>query len=195
MIQKSVSGNIKGGRTRIHKHRSAIAAASFMILIVAAVLPVSAQDAELLKFFQESVALTPDQIAAIRSGQPVAKTLPSRTPAEVFLLGAVYIHATPGSYLKFAHDFDRLRKLPNYLALGVFSNPPQPSDFKDFSFDSDDIEGLKNCKPGDCQIQMPASSIDELQQSIDWSATDVNDEVNRLLRKTALQRLLAYQRE
>lgn len=31
---------------------------------------------------------------------------------------------TPESYLKFAQDFDRLRKLPNYLALGVFSNPP-----------------------------------------------------------------------
>jgi hypothetical protein len=60
------------------------------------------------------------------------------------------------------HSFDRLRKLPNYLALGVFDNPPQLSNLKDFSFDSDDIEALKNCKPGDCLIQMPASSIDEL---------------------------------
>ena len=173
MIHRAVSRNIKRGRAGVQRHRSALAAALYMILIVTAVLPVSAQDAKLMKFFQESVALTPDQIAAIRSGQAVAKTLPSRTPAEVFLVGAVYIHATPESYLKFAQDFDRLRKLPNYLALGVFSNPPQASDLKNFSFDDDDIKALKNCKPGDCLIQMPTSSIESLQSSIDWSAPDV----------------------
>ena len=38
-------------------------------------------------------------------------------------VGAVYIRAAPESYLRLARDFDRLSKLPNYLALGVFSNP------------------------------------------------------------------------
>ena len=174
---------------------SAIATAALMILMFTAVLPVFAQDPKLMKFFQDSVALTPDQIAAIRNGQPVAKNLPSRTPAEVFLFGAIYIHATPESYLRFAQDFDRLRELPNYLALEVFSNPPRASDLKDFSFDNDDIKALKNCKPGDCLIQMPASSIEALQSSVDWSAPDVGDQVNRQLRKTALQRLLDYQQQ
>jgi len=164
-----------------------------MIVILAAVLPASAQDDKLLKFFRESVALTPDQIAAIRSGRPVAKALPSRTPAEVFLFGAIYIQATPESYLKFAQDFDRLRTLPDYLALGVFSNPPQASDLKNFSFDDDDIKALKNCRPGDCLIQMPTSSIEALQSSIDWSAPDASEQVNRRLQQTALQRLLDYQ--
>jgi hypothetical protein len=175
--------------------RSTLAAAALMISIAAAVLPVSAQDPKLMKFFQDSVALTPDQIAAIGNGEPVAKNLPSRTPAEVFLFGAIYIHATPESYLKFAQDFDRLRKLPSYLALGVFSNPPQTSDLKGFSFDKDDIKALKNCKPGNCLIQMPASSIEALQSSIDWSAPDVDDQMNRQLQKTALQRLLDYQQQ
>ena len=193
MIHRRASRNIKRGIPGIHKHGSAIAAASFMILILAAVIPASAQEAKLLKFFQESVSLTPDQISAIRSGQPVAKALPSRTPAEVFLLGAVYIHATPESYLKYAQNFDRLRQLPNYLALEVFSNPPQASDLKNFSFDDGDIKALKNCKPGDCLIQMPASSIEALQSSTNWSAPDVSEQVNRHLQSTALQRLLEYQ--
>jgi len=77
----------------------------------------------------------------------------------------------------------------------VFSNPPQLSDLQGFSFDSDDIQSLKNCKPGDCLIQMPANSIEELHRSINWSAADVNEQVNQLLQKTALQRLLAYQSE
>jgi hypothetical protein len=42
---------------------------------------------------------------------------------------------------------------------------------------------------------MPASSIEEFHRSIDWSAADVNQRVNQFLQKTALQRLLTYQRE
>jgi len=173
----------------------AVAIAAFLAIVAIAALPGSGRsNPDLQTFFRQDLGLSEDQIAAIRNGQPVAKTMPSRTPAEVFLVGAIYIHAVPESYLQFAHDFDRMRKLSNYLALGVFSNPPQLSDLKDFSFDSDDIQALKNCKPGDCLIQMPASSMEEFHRSIDWSA-DVNEQVNQLLQRTALQRLLAYQRE
>jgi hypothetical protein len=139
--------------------------------------------------------MTEEQIADIQSGKAVVRAMPSRTPAEVFLFGAVYIHAALESYIEFAHDFERLRKLPNYLALGVFSNPPQLSDLRGFSFDDDDIKALKSCKPGDCLVQMPANSMDEAQRAIDWSAPDASRQVNDQLRRTALERLLQYQRE
>jgi hypothetical protein len=154
----------------------------------------SQSNPQLETFLRQNIGLSQGQIAAIRNGEPLAKALQSRTPDEVFLIGAVYIHAGPDAYLRFAHDFDRLRKLPNYLALGVFSNPPQPSDLKDFSLDDDDIKALKDCKPGHCLIQLPGSYIEELQRSVDWSAPDVKEQVNRLVRKDALQFLLAYQR-
>jgi hypothetical protein len=155
----------------------------------------SQSNPNLQTYFKDYIGLTDDQIAAIRSGQAVAKTLHSRTPDEIFVFGAIYINASPESYLKFSRDFDRLRKLPGYLAIGEFSKPPQISDLKDFTFDTEDIKELKNCKPGDCKIQMPASSIEELHQSVDLSAPDAEDRVNRLLQKTVLERLIAYQRE
>ena len=150
---------------------------------------------ELQKYFQQDIGLSQQQIASIRSGQPVTKALPSRKPDEVFLFGAVYVQAAPEKYVQFAHDYNRLRKLPSNLALGVFSNPPTLSDLKSFTFDNDDIKALKNCKPGNCLLQMPEGSIEELQKSVNWSAADVNDEVNQQLQKGALQRLLAYQRD
>jgi hypothetical protein len=91
-----------------------------MVYVCAQTRPADAQSSpELQKFFQQSIGLSQDQIAAVRGGQPVVKALPSRNPAEVFLFGAIYIHAAPESYVQFARDFDRLRKLPNYEALGV----------------------------------------------------------------------------
>jgi hypothetical protein len=176
--------------------RSVIRTIALLILIVAAAVPGSSQsNSDLQTFFRQDIGLSQDQIAAIRSGKAVATALPSRTPAEVFLFGAIYIHAAPESYLQSARDFDRRRELPAYWALGVFSNPPQLSDLKNFSFDNDEVQALKKCTPGDCQFQMPASSIEEFHRAINWSAADVNEQVNRHLQKAALQRLLAYQRE
>ena len=168
------------------------------LLVVGAAMSLpgfSRSELKLQSFFQQDIGLTGDQIAAIQKGQAVTKALPSRKPDEVFLFGAVYSHATPESHLLYARDFERLRKLPSYLALGVFSDPPQLSDLKDFSFDDDDVEAFKNCKPGNCLIQAPASSIEDVHRSIDWSAPDVNEQVNQFLQKAALQFLLAYQRE
>ena len=111
---------------RVAMIRAVIRTAAWLILAVAAALPSPSQsNTDLQTFLRQDIGLSEDQIAAIRSGKAVAKAMPSRTPAEVFLFGAIYIHAAPESYLQFAHDFDRRRERSTYLALGVFSNPPQ----------------------------------------------------------------------
>ncbi|HMD98581.1 MAG TPA: hypothetical protein VKM93_14755 [Terriglobia bacterium] len=176
--------------------RSNLRTAALLVLFAAAALPGFSQSSpDLETFFRQNVGLSDDQIAAIRSGQAVTKALPPRTSAEVLLFGAVYIHAAPETYFQFARNFDRLREVPGFLALGVFTDPPQLSDLKGFGFDSDDIQDLKSCEPGNCRIQMPATGIAELHRLINWSAPDVDEQVNQLLQKTALERLLTYQRE
>jgi len=164
------------------------------VIPAAAAICFSQANPNLQTYFRDYIGLNDDQIAAIHSGQAVAKTLHSRTADEIFVFGAVYINAAPDSYLKLSRDFDRLRKLPGYLAIGEFSDPPQLSDLKGFTFDDEDIKALRDCKPGNCQIQMPASSIEEFHQSIDLSAPDAEEQADQLLQKTVLERFVAYQR-
>jgi len=176
--------------------RSVMPAMFLLIAVAAAIQPGFAQpNPRLQTYFRENIGLSQNQIDDIRSGIPVVVALPSRSPAEVFLFGAVYIHAAPENYLQIVLDFDRYRRLSGYLALGVFGNPPRLDDLKGFSFDSNDILDLQKCHPGDCMIQMPGSSMEELQKSIDWSAPDANQQVDQFIQSKALHRLLAYQRE
>jgi hypothetical protein len=118
----------------------------------------------------------------------------SRIPDEIFVFGAVYINAKPEEYVKFIMDTERLSRLPEYPGIGKFSNPPQVADLKNFELDRDDIAALKKCKPGDCMIQMPSKGMELFQKSVNWSAPDADRQVNELLRKTAVQRLLDYQK-
>jgi hypothetical protein len=165
-------------------------------LVAGAVVRCGAQTtSELNTYFQQYVGLNQDQITAIRGGQAVATIMKSRIPDEIFVFGAVYIKAAPESYFKLAYDFDRLRKIPEYLAVAKFSDPPQASDLKGFSLDSEDIQALKNCKPDNCQVQLPTSGIEAFQKSVDLSAPDAQEKVNQFLDEKTLQRLLAYQKE
>lgn len=144
------------------------------------------------RFFREFVGLNEEQITAIRSGKAIAKVVESPTPDEVYVFGSVYVEATPESYLKLASDIDALRKLPSYLAIQNFSDPPRLSDLEGFTLEEQDIAELKNCKTGHCQFQLPTEAIDEFQESINWSAPDVADRVNRLAQRLALQALIEY---
>jgi hypothetical protein len=144
------------------------------------------------RFFREFVGLSEDQIGAIRSGKAVAKVVESRTPDEVFVFGSVYVEASPEKYLELASDVDALRKLPGYLAIKSFSDPPQISDLEGFALERQDIDELKNCTVGHCEVQLPTDAMEGFRQSIDWSAPDVANRVNHLARQMALQALLNY---
>src|ERR1700747_3066887 len=161
------------------------------LLLIAPVTEAQGPD-EPHRVSREFVGLSEDQIGAIRPGKPVAKVIDSRTPDEVFVFGSVYVEASPESYLKLASDVDAVRKLPGYLAIQGFSDPPQLSDLEGFTLERQDIEELKNCKAGHCEVQLPTEAMDGFKQSIDWSAPDVANRVNRLARRMALQALLNY---
>ena len=145
------------------------------------------------RFFREYVGLSDDQIATIRNGKALARILESRTPGEVFVFGAVYVESTPEKYVKLASNIESLRKLPNYLAIQEFSDPPQLSDLDGFTLDEQDIQELKKCKPGHCEVQLPSESMEAFQQSVDWSSPDVTEQVNRLAKKLALEAITRYQ--
>ena len=71
-------------------------------------------------------------------------------------------------------------------------DPPQLSDLAGFALERQDIEELKNCQVGHCQVQLPTEAMEGFKQSIDSSAPDVADRVNHLARQMALQALLNY---
>jgi hypothetical protein len=166
---------------------------SVLLLVSLIQLPAAnAQNVEPFKFFRDYVGLKEDQIAAIRNGKAFAKVVESRTPDEVFVFGSVYVQSTPEKYLKFAADIDALRKLPSYLAIRKFGDPPQLFDLDGFTLEADDIKQLKNCEPGKCDVQLPAEAMDAFKQSVNWSAPDAPNQANQLAQKMALEAIQQY---
>jgi len=150
---------------------------------------------ELEFFLKAHIGLTTGQIASIRRGEPVVKVLPSYTPAEITLIGAVHINAAPQEFLNLALDMNRLRQLKGYLGAGRLSDPPTLAELSGFTLEPEDIRSLKTCRPGNCDVQLPDDTIRTLQRTIDWSRPDAAARVNDVLRNLALDMLHQYRRE
>jgi hypothetical protein len=166
-----------------------------LVLLPSFLARAQTDDRTLTKFFREYVGLSTDQISQIQSGKAVARILDSTTPDEVFVFGAVYVQSTPEDYLRLASDVDSLRKLPNYLAIQKFSDPPRLSDLNGFALEADDVQKLKICKPGNCQVQLPSDAMEEFQRSVKWSAPDAAEQANRSAKQMVLEALSRYQQE
>jgi len=150
-----------------------------------------AQASEVNKFFQQYAGLNAEEVKSIHAGNPVAKVL--KSPGEqVLVFGVVYIKAEPESYITFASNIEETAKLPGYLAIRKFSDPPQLSDLDNFTLEPDDIKDLEKCKSDHCEVQLPAENMEEFQKSINWKAANVADSVNHLAREMALRALQSY---
>ncbi len=148
-------------------------------------------------FFKEYIGLKDNQIASIELGKAVAKMLPTPDPSQIVVFGAIYINASPESYLKLLQNVHGIRNSRHYLGLQQFSTPPKLSDLEGFVLEDDDINELKSCRPGKCELQLPTASMEEFQKSVDWSAPapDVANQVNKLAQKMALDELIQYQKD
>ena len=149
---------------------------------------------QLHTYFKQDIGLSDSEISDIEQGKAVAKVLESPKPSQVFVFGAVFIKAQPSAYMRRATDLDKLRTLPNYLAIQKFSSPPELSNLSGFGLEADDVNDLKKCTPGDCGVQLPAEDIEQFKSQINWSGADPTAQVNDLARKMALEALVAYQK-
>ena len=70
------------------------------------------------------LGLTPQEVAAVDKGRPVAKVLSWGEPSEVYVFGAVHITGSPDTYLKSARDIKRLAAPKDTLGLASFPRLP-----------------------------------------------------------------------
>jgi len=163
-------------------------------LVTAVSLLAPASSASPEEFLREKLQLSPEQITDVQNGKAVAKILSSSKPSDIYVFGAVYIHAKPDAYLQFMQDMHRLKTVSGYLGVGAFSTPPTLEDMAGLTIDHADVEDLKNCRPGSCEVQLPEESMERARASINWKAPDADEQVSNMAKGGILRFLNNYQK-
>ena len=63
------------------------------------------------------------------------------------------------------------------------------------SLEQDDIKDLRNCRPDNCELQVPEESMESAQNTIDWNSPTLTQQVNDLAKHRIIELLDSYQHD
>lgn len=142
-------------------------------------------------FFAPAVSVTAKDLRTLDQDGSIARVLPSRD-RQVAVFAAVPVNITADRLVAWMRRIPDLKKSEHVLAIGLFSSVPRVEDLRDLALDEDDLQSIRNCKPGDCGVKLTAREIDTLKNSIAGRPADWKARLQDGFRELVVARVQAY---
>jgi hypothetical protein len=167
---------------------------SVLALLCAAATSAAAQTslAELQKQLHEKSAFEDTDFAALNRGETIVRATPTRDKQEVAVAGLVTLRANADEFL---HSFrESLTRKTNaaVMEIGTFNAAPALADLNSLTLEADDIEDLKECVVGDCELKLSAAMIQRFAREVNWQAPDYPQQATQLFKTMLLEYVKDY---
>jgi len=168
------------------------------VLIIASLVllahPCVAQNsvAEFHQVLRQKAAFAAVDLAALEHGATVVKLLPVEEKREVAVSGLVRLQAPAQLFLQSFREGLATKNNPAILEIGRFSSKPTLDDLQALTIDKRDLEDLKTCEVGDCQLKLSSAMIERLQEQVNWEASDYQLQATQLLKQMLLDYVNDY---
>jgi hypothetical protein len=143
-----------------------------LVCFAASTTLAQASMAEFQQVLREKASFEEHDFAALRTNQPVVRLAPTSDKREVAVTGLVNINASAEDFLRSYRDSMLQKSNAAILEIGRFGAEPALADLAGLSLEARDIEDLKECVVGDCQVKLSAPMIERFRREIDWAAPD-----------------------
>ena len=133
------------------------------------------------------------ELSAVTQGQPVVKTLPATINREMTTAGVVRIRSD--AMWRFVNQFKTLEGFKTsqfVLQIQKFSDPPQLSHLDSLIVDEEDIESLRECRVGACDVQLAAEDISRLSADVNWRSPTAAEDATALYKGILFAHLTRY---
>ncbi|PYP38693.1 MAG: hypothetical protein DMD48_08850 [Gemmatimonadetes bacterium] len=148
----------------------------------------------LTEFLQQSIGFDSVQLAAVERGEPVVKVLEARDRRDVAVFGIITVTMTRDAWASAARNFPAALRTPHRTQLGIFSNPANEGDVAAVTITSRDVGEMRDCKPGDCVVKLPATDMRRIHDQMNWSApaADLQAQLSAYARRRLVQYVTDY---
>lgn len=165
--------------------------AALLLVFSGAEAPV-AEEAPPRPFLRKVIGLTDAQLAAIDKGEVVTKQLPSPDKPEIAAFGVVRITGTTATLRQKMRDFGSFRKVPQIPEIGHFSEPARVADLNGLTWPREDLDALRRCRAGKCDVKLGTASLERMRNEIDWNAPDASAKLTALIKDQMVDYVTAY---
>ena len=143
-------------------------------------------------YFTRVLKLTSAEQKALLGGAPLAKNLEADPAKEVAVFGAIWIGAPVAKYIAALQDIEHFETGGGFRVTKKIGEPARIQDFADLVMPNDDVEDLRVCKVGDCELKLSAEAIARVRKEVDWAKPDAKAQLERLVRSAAVDYVNAY---
>ena len=133
------------------------------------------------------------ELSALTQGQPVVKTLPATINREMTTAGAVRIRSDAmGRFVNQFKTLEGFKTSQFVLQIQKFSDPPQLSHLDALIVDEEDIESLRECRVGACDVQLAADDIHRFRADVNWRSPTAAADATALYKAILFAHLTRY---
>jgi hypothetical protein len=162
-----------------------------MVVVVDAAPP----EADVHALVRDALHFSDGDVRNLDRGRAVVKTLPSDAKREMATVGGIRIAGAsmPG----FVEQFQTLqgfRRSQFVLQIARFSDDPRLEDLDGLTVEDEDLDALRHCRVGSCDVQLDGAEIERFSHEVDWRASDAGARASALYKRLLLERVRAYRR-
>jgi len=143
-------------------------------------------------FLRKYLGFSDADITALDKGQLITKLPKVSDQREVAAFAAVRVNALPAQLATQFHDIVRWKKGDSVPQIGKFNDTPAIADLAGLTIEPDDINVMKKCKPGSCDIKMSAVSMDRLVKGTNWAADNYQGQAEQLFKVMLIDYVGSY---
>lgn len=141
--------------------------------------------------FDVLAPFSPAKRSAIEAGRAVVE-LTADSNADVALIGAVRTIADDARLVAWFREVERLQQGKYIPVVRRFSNPPRLEDLSELELDEGDLEDLRDCRPGHCDLKLAGYEMARIRAAIDAAGDDWQPAAQQAFRQVVLARALAH---
>ena len=146
---------------------------------------------QLNDFLRDHIGFSGNDIKAVEEGKIITKVLNSKIKHEVAVFSMVRVDVPKVFFVQNYGKEGLTIETAAAEMRGRFGTPPLAEDVLPLTLPPTDIVDLKLCKPKNCKIKLPVQAIVKFSR-IDPSASDYDNQVNRLFRQGIMNYLHGY---
>ena len=134
---------------------------------------------------------SPERRAAILAGAAVVE-VESGSGSDIAIAGAARTSATGLTLASRSRDIERLHGGRHVPMIRRFSSLPTPVDLDTLMLEEEELEDLRDCRPGRCALKLSADDIAEVQRRIEAAGRDWKRGALEGVREVLLARVRTY---
>ncbi len=153
--------------------------------------PVGAACPDPFAFLAPSITISEKERQKLDTGEAIVRVLPGEG-REIAVLGVAAVDFDGDRLSAWMHRIEALKKSEKVPAIGRFSEPPVLEDLSGHTLSDDDLDALRKCRPGKCDMKLTADEMSRIQQEISGSGDNWKLVADQAFRRVMFERVLAY---